>query len=552
MKFKKLKIGLPLLMATMCVGLVACGGSQDDSGNNVGPSNNGNSSNIDSAILPTDPILDTSGIVDDVVKDADGLVEFDEEVELTIWSVIGAPDNIKFQAIVDRFNDEYSGMVNVNIVYHGHFDFYKALETTYVNDFESLPDICFMHNEKTAQYADLGYLYPIESSLWEAAGVESLDYSNVYENIDQVTQYKEHRFAIPVDAHGFLTHFRQDIIKKNGLGFDDNTRYIPESRAEYQSLLEGLRAKADSGDLWIRDINRGSNHSWKKASSSAFYPSFHQSTDPDGLSALYANGGNLISDDQKTVMYHQNEGFLTYVTDQVDRANARLIGETSSNTAMFSAGNTVMFTEGPWQTAGIFNGAYNNSELRTANASLGISEEDASDPVYAYPMAAAHPNGWWTLEENMDTENATKWYGNGHAMSITRNCKSMKKIAASLTFMKYYIEGKYQSKDGEAYNLTEWCAAGHLPAWRNVYESEDFRKVANDSFIIKALGDPNDIMAMESVVYESTVFSSVADVLGEIQEAYKAGGLTKEEAISIVEDAALNAQINIDLMISRK
>lgn len=562
MKIKKFKLGLPLLLTTMCVGLVACGGGTDTSSagnggtsNNGGqPSNNpGTSADINSAGTDDDPIFETSTIVNDVTKDDDGFVYFEDEVELNLWSIIGQPDNIKFRGIVDRFNDEYEGMISINVTEIGHFQYYNALETTYANDFESLPDICFMHNEKTTQYADRGYLYPLDSSLWEAAGVESLDFSNTFANIDRVTQYRGHRFAVPVDAHGFLTHFRQDIIKKNGLGFDGNTRFIPESRAEYQTLLEGLRQKADNGQLLIRNINRGSDHSWKVADANSFYPSFHQSTDPDGLSALYANGGSLVTEDQTTITYHQNQGFVTYVTDQVERFKNRLVGQVSDNTAMFGAGTTVMFTEGPWQTSMTYINAYNNAELRTANAALGVSEEDATDPVYAYPMAAAHPNGWWTLEENMGTENATKWYGNGHAMSITRNCKSMQKVAAALTFMKYYIEGKYESKDGEAYNLTEWCSSGHIPAWKNVYQSEDYQKLCESNLVVKALGNPEDIIAMESVVYESTIFQSVADLIGEVQEAYKANpNMTIEEAIEIINDNADGAQLNVDILISRR
>ena len=93
--------------------------------------------------------------------------------------------------------------------------------------------MCFMHNEKTATYAQKGYLYALSDETLHELG-SNLDFSNVYENIDRVTKYNNVRFAVPVDAHGFITNFRTDIILKNGLGFDGNTRAIPKSRAEYQ------------------------------------------------------------------------------------------------------------------------------------------------------------------------------------------------------------------------------------------------------------------------------------------------------------------------------
>ncbi len=525
-----LTMTLSVLLASLSLGLTSCGGSDDPS---TPPG-------------PDDSIFETDSIVDDVTKDADGLVEFEEEVQIKVWSIIGDPDQVKFQAIVDQFNEDYLGEIKINLVYQGHFDYYTALDTTWKNDFDdAFPDVCFMHNEKTTEYAAKGYLYPLDS-LYDRAGVP-MDFSNVYENIDRVTQYEDHRFAVPVDAHGFLTYLRQDIIKKNGLGFENNTRFIPNSRAEYQSLLEGLRAKADAGELLIRNINRGQNHAWKVADKNAFFPSFHQSTDPDGLSALYANGGSLINGSQTKIGFDKNEGFVTYITDQVERFNNRLIGESASNQEMFASGNTIMFTEGPWWASNTFEGSWNNSELKTASDASGVTAEDAADPVYSKPFVASHPNGWWTLEENASLENANKWYGNGHAVSITRHAKSMKKVAAALTFIKYYTQGFNEQK--KMYNLTNWCSSGHIPAWKNVYESDDYKKMVENNVTCKALGNPEDIIAMEGIVYETTIFNALADAVALVQTAYKSkNGCTVEEAKTIIKDVVEGAESLLEMM----
>lgn len=526
---KLMTMSLSVLLAALSLGLTSCGGGDN-------PTTGGGEN---------DPIFETDSIVDDVTKDAEGNVEFEEEVKIKVWSIIGDPDQIKFQAIVDQFNEDYLGEIHIDLVYQGHFDYYTALDTTWKNDRAAFPDVCFMHNEKTTEYANKGYLYPLDS-LYEKAGV-SMDFTDVYENIDRVTKYRDHRFAVPVDAHGFLTYLRQDIIKKNNLGFDNNTRYIPNSRAEYQNLLEGLREKADKGELLIRNINRGQNHAWKTANKDAFYPSFHQSTDPDGLSALYANGGSMILDgDQKKIGFDKNEGFVTYVTDQVERYNNRLIGESATNQEMFAAGNTIMFTEGPWWASNTFDGSWNNSELRTANTELGVTAEDAADPVYSKPFAASHPTGWWTLEENANIENANKWYGNGHAISITRHANSMKKVAAALTFIKYYTQGINEKNQ---YNLTNWCSSGHIPAWKNVYQSDDYKTMVENNVTCKALGNPEDIIAMEGVAYESTIFNALATAIGNVQTEYKKPtGCTVDKAKEIINDTVLSAQAMLDMM----
>lgn len=162
-------MSLSVLLAALSLGLTSCGGSDDPTtgGGNTPTSGGGKPT---TTVNPEDPILETSSIVDDVTKDADGLVEFEEEVQIRVWSIIGDPDQVKFQAIVDQFNEDYLGEIKINLVYQGHFDYYTALDTTWKNDFESFPDVCFMHNEKTTEYAAKGYLYPLDS-LYEKAGV---------------------------------------------------------------------------------------------------------------------------------------------------------------------------------------------------------------------------------------------------------------------------------------------------------------------------------------------------------------------------------------------
>lgn len=532
-----LKNNVKLIATNLLVGLLAfsitgCGNknnSQGGTSNGPGPD--------------TPPEVDVLSQITKDLEVVDGDPLFDEEVEISIWSINGDPDKAVQERLFAQFNDAFLGQIHLKWNHIGHFDYYNNLETTWSTDRESIPDILFMHNEKTIQYAAMEYIWPLDELFGdEATGVE-FDFEQTYANIDRVSQWGGKRYAIPVDAHGFLTSFRQDIIKKNELGFDNNTRFIPESKAEYETLLQGLRDKADAGELWTRDINKGANHEWKKANASTFYPSFMQSTDPDGLSALYANGGSLVSEDQTLVKYHENEGFKAYVTDQVDRFNNRLMGDGTS-TAMFGVGNTVMFSEGPWYVSQQFDGMYNNSEL--TRTGLGVTAEDAADPVYSKPYVAAHPQDWWTLEENMDLDTAGKWYGNGHSISITRECKSLKKIAAALVFAHWYTQEL--DVNGEKHNLTTWCSSGHVPAWKNVYESDDYKAEYADNMTLRALGNPADIMAMEGLVNETTIFNSITGAISSAQTDIRGGSATHDSVLKIVDDSASSLQAMLDML----
>lgn len=539
-KNKLFVLGSGLVTAMLTFALVGCGGGETSQGENS--STPPVTLDSDGNIVETG-IFETTTIDNDVVLDDNGEPVFDEEVSIKMWSVIGDPDQVVFQGLIDQFNDEYLGMIHIDLVYQGHFDYYTALDTTWTNDFESFPDVCFMHNEKTVQYAYKGYLYPLDT-LFEKSGI-SLDLTQAYENIDRVTQYRDHRFAVPVDAHGFVTSFRQDIIKKNGLGFDNNTRFIPESRSEYEELLTGLRTKADAGQLYIRNINRGQNHAWKLADKNTFYPSFTQSTDPDGLSSLYANNGSLVNDAQDTITFQNNTGFQTYLTDQVDRWNDRLIGESGTAAESFGVGNVVLFSEGPWWVSQTYSASWNNSELRSEGN--GVTAEDAADPVYSAPYTASRPTGWWTTDENVNTDNGAKWYGNGHAVSITRHCTSMQKVAAAMTFIKWYTQGFNETTS--MHNLTKWCTSGHVPAWKNVYESDDYQDMLTTNMTCRALGDPSNVIAMEGLEFESTISAGLADACTGVINALKSsGGCTKEQALQILIGTAESTQFMLDTL----
>lgn len=509
-----------VLGATMS--LASCGGT-DDGGNT------------------NDGILDISTLVDDLAYEDDNKTIMFDNVELSMWSIIGDPDAIVFDKLVKEFNEEYLGLININVKHVGHNDFYNTLDQTWTNEPEAVPDICFMHNEKTSQYASKGYLYPLTDELLTKTG-SKIDFSNVYSNIDRVTKYQDTRFATPVDAHGFLTYFRQDIIKKNGLGFENNTRFIPQSYDEYYSLLSNLKTRQNAGTLLVRNINKNVDHSWKAATSN-FVPSFTQSTDPDGLSALYANGGTLMNEDQTQVSFQNNDGFKAYVTDMTKRWNQGLIGEKGVNTALFGSGDIVMFSEGPWWASQTYDPVYNNASLTTVGQ-YGITQDDVDN--YSTPFVADHPQGWWTLNSNKSLPNAGKWYGNGHAISITRHCKSMTQAAAAVEFMNWYTQGKDSTGN---YHLPTWATGGHIPAWKNVYESSQYKTLESKNITLSALGNPEDIMSMESLKYESTVFSGLASAVANVISALKSdGGCTETKALEIINESAASTQAAYDLL----
>ena len=485
----------------------------------------------------------TVDLVDDRELDDDNKTVLFDNVELKLWAVGGEPDSSTLNGLINDFNKEYAGQINISVNNINEENYYGQLDTTWRNDKTSFPDIMWIHNNKISLYASKAkqYILPLTEEVLEKSNCQ-LDFSNVYEGIDRVNMYNGTRYSMSVDAHGFLTYFRQDIIKKNNLGFENNTRYIPESKAEYQSLLEGLTNKAKAGQLYTRDINKGQDHSWKIAPAS-FAASFMQSSDPDGLTALYANGGSLMDETQDRVTFHENQGFIKYCTDQVENYNKGYI-TTGTNTALFGIGDIAMFSEGPWWSASNYEPNFNNSELKTAGK--GVSAEEAADPVYSQPLVSSHAKGWWTLDENKSSATAQKWYGLGHSICASRNIKSYTKVAAMMEFTNWFTQGK-NSKTNE-YNLAKWCSSGHIPAWKNVYASDEYKALAEKKATLRGLGDPADIIALESLEFQDTLFSALQTTIVSIQSALTGDGCTVDKAKQIIAESGQACQESVDAL----
>ena len=523
-----------LLILSMVIGLVGCKRKDNNPDNTVGGAN-------------------IENITDDLPRDENGefVVDYLENVQLNMWSVIGQPDQEILLDLVKEFNKQYAGIIEIKVTSVGHYDYYNALDSTYANDYENFPDVCFMHNEKNIEYALKGYFYPVDELITKTGA--DIDFAGAYDNIAKTTVHDGQHYGIPIDAHGYLTQIRQDIIKKNNLGFDGNTRFVPQNYREYQTLIEGLRELADSGELWIRNINLDQDHSWyqlktgnskltEKITKDNFYPVFFHSQESDNLTALYVNGGTLV-DENGDVSFHKNAGLTQYATDLVERFNDKLLGDAGNKEAAFPTGQIVMFSEGPWMVANTYDLWWNNKQLSTAGK-LGVTEEDAADPIYSKPYIAARP--YYMAAEGAPAESASKWYGNGHVITLTNKITSMQKAAAALIFAEWLTQGQ---KDDGGYNLTDWCKAGHLPAWKNVYASDDYKAAEAKSITLSAMGDPADIIALESTQYATTLIAGLTKAIGDVSaQLLSADGCTVDSAKKTLEETAASTQEALNLL----
>ena len=149
-------------------------------------------------------------------------------------------------------------------------------------------------------------------------------------------------------------------------------------------------------------------------------------------------------------------------------------------------------------------------------------------------------------ESSAPAASASKWYGNGHVITLTKKITSMQKAAAALIFAQWLTQG--QNEDG-AYNLNAWCKAGHLPAWKNVYESDAYQALCANSITLQAMGDPAQIIALESSQFATTLIAGLTTAVGNVSaQLLSVDGCTVESAKKALADVAASTQEALNLL----
>lgn len=490
---RKTKISTILLSVASLALLASCsnqggddstGGSGNNSGVTLGPS--------------------IENLSDDIQRDSDGNVVF-QNVELDMMSVIGAPDNAVLNGLIDQFNTTYEGQIHINVNETGQNDYYTSLTQTMESDPESLPDITLMHDHKYSEYAYKNLFYPLEDIF--AKSSSSIDWDDLYSNMATTVTIGQKHYGLPLDGHGTIMIYRQDIIAKNQLNVTDgvewkdsegNPRYVPQGRDEFRSMLQKAQDMKNAGTLQTRNLQEGgTSAAWTTANKQTFHPTYWLAMggNEDGftMSALYNNNATISSVENggRTVSFAENAGLKSYMSWMLGMANEGMMGDTSDYKSDFLTGDTIVAGEGPWN-------------ISTYTAATGT--DWASDDSEKNVIGIGNYGGFLTLPENDNGANANKWYGTGHAFGITSHVTSWTKALAASEFMSWLISPQH---------LAEWSKGGHAPAWKSAYESDIYKKVLNTKdatgATLRGIGDPSNIMTLEPIRYPSTVQNGYCD-----------------------------------------
>ena len=152
---KKFSLKRAIIASILCVATlftVACGGGENNGGN-------------------TDPgqkdnWWSTEGTLN---KDADGNVVFNN-VEIKLNTVVAGDDKQAFYNIVQRFNREYDGKINVIITNTGASVYEDTVSKQIINN-SNPPDLIMSHQKSHKNFADNHLIQPLDEAM-EQSGIK--------------------------------------------------------------------------------------------------------------------------------------------------------------------------------------------------------------------------------------------------------------------------------------------------------------------------------------------------------------------------------------------
>lgn len=416
----------------------------------------------------------------------DNDLQFDEfgdpvfdNVTLKVWSVIGAPDNDYLNLVNTMFNDYYrQNGIQAEITSIETSLFYTQLANTINTDPSNAPDVIIYHSERLTYLKDNNLLVSMDDCFGYLN--QTFNKDEYYANILQECYVGDTLYGIPLDVHSGVWYVREDILQKNGLS-------RPTTMQEFKNVCAQLMQKKAAGELWVRAMNAGqhltADQGWRICGAEEdFYPvemSGNDNIESGWLpqTAVLQNGGALVNE-QGEPAWNTSSGLQSVLEDFQDWQGKYVGANRDSNTLWSNLGKgmAVFGCEGPWWSA------MRLSEYESAlgQGSLGIM---GLSGLYATDSSSADAN---------------KVYGVGHCFSVTRTVTSSTKRAAGALYAKYMTE-----------NAFKYMAGGHLPACKNIAESEEYTSSSAYNRYLKYMGDPSDFVMLGNTPYYSEVYEKL-------------------------------------------
>ncbi|MGB8955136.1 MAG: ABC transporter substrate-binding protein [Tumebacillaceae bacterium] len=264
------------------------------------------------------------------------------EITLEFWNGFTGPDGNDMKKIVDAFNQENDGKIEVKTQTMKWDQFYDKIRTVVSSG--NAPDVAVMHLDQMPRMASKGVLTPLDDLLADA----NLKKEDFIPQVWDAGIYEGKRYSVPLDVHPIALYYNVDLLKK--AGFDK-----PPATLEDFVKIGKATTMDTNGDGTPDQWGFGMPTLWP--SQLMYY------------SALRQFGGESVTPDGKTALYNDEKGVkaLQTLVDivQKDKISPEKIQQDGEVT-LFRQGKLAMTINGIW----MINGFKEQKDLNFAAAPI--------------------------------------------------------------------------------------------------------------------------------------------------------------------------------------
>ena len=437
-----------LLSVMLTLSLVACGGGTTNT-----PSGGNTISN---------PWWETTG---ELEMDG-GKVVFDN-VNLSLMTVVNGADYTAFKEIINQFNTEYKGKIQIDVTNTTQEKFVNTV-TTAIAQNQNPADILMSHQDFLQMLAtDYQAIQPFNEAM-EKSGI-NISMSDYADGLSKYASlgYEGYTFGVPVDAQSMVVLYNKKLLGDNAL---------PTTHAEVIALCNQLKSQNVTPIVWPASEETETN----------FFAEYVWTT------ALLQNGASLYASTGDSVAWDEGANATAFqnamkaIRDFKDAGVSMSDGKTKATNA-FVNGNAAFFVYEPWLV---------NNVIKSFAEKKSITVEEAMEDY----IGATSVANWFALDANAPTANLI--FGDSHSFAMSKSVKTIEKKAAIVEFVKWFTTNAEVG--------AQWAKAGHVTASKTVGTNSVY---TGDAFIgdftTKFYPNINNIACAGNTVYYNEIFNGL-------------------------------------------
>nr|WP_238858329.1 ABC transporter substrate-binding protein [Faunimonas pinastri] len=389
------------------------------------------------------------------------------KTQVVWWDFLSGGDGVRMKGMIQAFEKDNPDIeINATTLEWGT-PFYTKVQTSAAVG--QGPDIMTYHLSRMPLGVSTGTLRPFTDDELKSVGLGQSDY---FASDWDAAHVDGKLYGVPLDIHSIVLYYNKDLLKKAGLLGDDGKPKGLNGLDNFNAAVKKLTTGNGTYGLSIHDGAPDGSSAWR-----IFYTLLAQQGGTFMTDNKVLDGDNLEKA-QKSV-----ETMANWVKQGWSPANVSY----NSSIALFTSGKAAMHINGVWEVPTMVDLAKQKK--------LGFD--------------------WGVMQIPVIFDHAATW-ADSHSFAVPNrkgNEVSAEKMKAVMTIISWMN-----------HHSIMWANAGHIPAFKAVTESADFKNMK-----------PNSDYAS---LAETAVFDPKSGITGVASPAYDTATNFLEPAINGQMDAA--------------